>query len=253
MSIIKKLNLKNKLVYVCGGSGLIGKEISKEFINCGAKVINLDLIDKNKKTKKIKFEKFDVVNDGVNLSRINTLIKKYGVPDILIQAAYPTSKNWKSSKLDELKLTSFLDNFEMQLVKNIWFTKMIGNKMKKKGGSIIFLNSIYGLVAQDTKMYENTNINYNFTYAVIKGAITNAVRQMAVIYAKYKIRVNSVCPGGIIDKQGKSFVSKYSMKTPLKRMANAKDIAPMVVFLSTDNAKYITGINLAIDGGFTAI
>ena len=99
----------------------------------------------------------------------------------------------------------------------------------------------------------NTNINYNFTYAVIKGAITNAVRQMAVIYAKYKIRVNSVCPGGIIDKQGKSFISKYSMKTPLKRMANSKDIAPMVVFLSSDNAKYITGINLAIDGGFTAI
>ncbi len=253
MSIIKKLNLKNKLVYICGGSGLIGREISKEFINCGAKVINLDLIDKNKKTKKIKFEKFDIVNDGVNSSRINTLIKKYGVPDILIQAAYPTSKNWKSSKLDKLKLNSFLENFEMQLVKNIWFTKIIGNKMKKKGGSIIFLNSIYGLVAQDTKMYENTNINYNFTYAVIKGAITNAVRQMAVIYAKYKIRVNSVCPGGIIDKQGKSFISKYSMKTPLKRMANSKDIAPTVVFLSSDNAKYITGINLAIDGGFTAI
>ena len=147
MSIIKRLNLRNKLVYICGGSGLIGREISKEFVNCGAKIINLDLINKNKKSKKIKFEKFDVVNDGVNFNKINALIKKYGVPDILIQAAYPTSKNWKSSKLDNLKLNSFLENFEMQLVKNIWFTKMIGNEMKKKGGSIIFLNSIYGLVA----------------------------------------------------------------------------------------------------------
>jgi NAD(P)-dependent dehydrogenase (short-subunit alcohol dehydrogenase family) len=65
--------------------------------------------------------------------------------------------------------------------------------------------------------------------------------------------VNTVSPGGIFDHQPEQFVKAYEKKVPMKRMGNPDDIAPAVSFLLSDQAKYITGQNLVIDGGWTAI
>jgi NAD(P)-dependent dehydrogenase (short-subunit alcohol dehydrogenase family) len=128
----------------------------------------------------------------------------------------------------------------------------------KKKGSIVLTSSIYGEKPQDMSMYEGTNLRENVTYPVIKAGINNFVRQSAVYYGKYNIRINAVSPGGIEgpiaghkEQQDEKFKINYINKTPLKRMTTPLDVANAVVFLSSDNSAYITGQILNVDGGIS--
>ena len=76
---------------------------------------------------------------------------------------------------------------------------------------------------------------------------------MASANGQFGIRVNTVSPGGIFDNQNPSFVANYNKKVPLKRMGLPKDIAPSIAFLLSDDAAYITGHNLMVDGGWTIV
>ena len=131
-------------------------------------------------------------------------------------------------------------------------------KKYKKKGSIIFLNSIYGILGQDLNLYQDTNIQPNPIYSLIKGGLQNFVKNMASFYGTKAIRVNSIITGGVEGhiagskkKQSKNFKLNYAKKTFLKRMADPKEIASGVLFLSSDASSYITGSNLIIDGGRT--
>ena len=127
-------------------------------------------------------------------------------------------------------------------------------KTKKKGGSIIQLSSIYGVVGQDLNVYKGTKMKESMTYALIKGGINNLTRQMASYYGRYKIRVNSLCPGGIEENNHHSkFLKNYKSRVPLKRLCNKNDVASAALFLSSDASSYITGTNIMVDGGWTCI
>jgi NAD(P)-dependent dehydrogenase (short-subunit alcohol dehydrogenase family) len=113
--------------------------------------------------------------------------------------------------------------------------------------------SVYGIVGPDFSIYENTTMTMPAAYSAIKGGIINLTRYLAAYLGPQKIRVNAISPGGIYDNQPANFVNNYNNKVPLRRMGNPDDIAPAVTFLLSDEAGYITGQNLAIDGGWTAI
>ena len=134
---------------------------------------------------------------------------------------------------------------------------MAKNKIK---GSIVNLSSIYGLVGQDLEIYKGTDMEENLSYSVIKGGINNLTRQMGSYYGKLGIRVNAVCPGGVINsedkkylKTQKSFEKRYTEKVPLKRFARTDEVASAVIFLSSEASSYMTGSLLTVDGGWTAI
>jgi NAD(P)-dependent dehydrogenase (short-subunit alcohol dehydrogenase family) len=90
-------------------------------------------------------------------------------------------------------------------------------------------------------------------YAVIKGGMINFTRYLASYLGAYNIRVNAVSPGGILDNQPDVFVKQYSEKVPLKRMGLPEDVSPVIVFLMSRGAAYITGQNMVVDGGWTAV
>ena len=89
-------------------------------------------------------------------------------------------------------------------------------------------------------------------YSAIKGGIITFTKYLATYYAKYGVRANVVCPGGIFNDQPKNFVKKYEEKTPMKRMGKPEDVVGSVIFLACDAASYITGHVLMVDGGWTA-
>ena len=248
-------SLKKKLVFIIGGSGLIGSQTIKCLSTYHAKIINLDI----KKNKITKYNEFFDCTDKDNLE-INYLkiIKKFGVPDILINCSYPKTVDWKNNSFGKVKNVSFNINLQNHLNSYILLSTLTGNlmKSKKKAGSIILLGSIYGVVGQDVEIYKNTKIRENITYSVIKGGIVNFTKQMASYYGKYNIRVNCICPGGVRDKinsKNKNFIKNYKKRVPLKRLAESNEIANVILFFSSDASSYVTGNIMMVDGGWTSI
>ncbi len=260
-SYMSKFSLKGKNAVVVGGAGLIGTEIVTALAQAGAHVVIAELNSVkskslvkslSKKGLPVEYYYFDLT-DIKNLERnIKALLRKIGRLDIWVNAAYPKTSDW-GLKVEDISCDSWQKNIDMHLNSYALSSKYAAEHMKTRGGSIINLGSIYGVVGCDFTIYEGTKLTMPMAYSVIKGGIVNLDRYLASYFGRYKIRVNTVCPGGIYDRQDPVFVRNYSKKTPLKRMAKASEIAPAVVFLASDAASYITGAIIMIDGGWTAI
>lgn len=258
MTYLDKFKITNRLVFVLGGQGLIGKEITRSMLDAGAKVVVLEKkkFKINKKKQNITFEKFDVSIPEKIEKQYYYLIKKYGVPDIFINSSYPKTRDWSSNSFQKIKYKSFAKNINIHLNSFSWLAKIVADSMvkSKKNGNIIQLSSIYGVVGQDLSIYLGTKMKESMSYSVIKGGINNLTRQMASYYGKYNIRVNAICPGGVSDiNHNKIFIKNYNRKVPLKRLAKNTEIASAILFLASDASSYMTGSMLMVDGGWTAI
>lgn len=241
--------LKNKVIVVTGGNGLLGTAMLDDIRMKGGIGISADIAAQNTKNS-IKCD----VTSLISISEtVKFVIEKYGKIDGWVNNAYPRTDDWGLDFLD-IKEESLEINIKWQLNSYILCCQeVIKEMLKKNGGSIINIASIYGIVGNDFTIYENTNINPPAAYSAIKGGLINFTRYLASKYGKSAIRVNAVSPGGIYDNQPKEFVDAYEKKVPLKRMGNPDDIAPAVSFLLSDEGRYVTGHNLIVDGGWTAI
>ena len=246
---------KDKVAVVTGGAGLIGAEIVKALASCGSTVYIADNDKANgkkfKKLSNIRFIDLDITNESSVKEVFTTVKRNSGRIDILVNSAYPRTKDW-GVKFEEIPFKSWKTNLDNQLGGYFICCREAVKYMKQqKGGSIINIGSTYGVVAPDFSIYEGTNMTMPAVYSAIKGGLIVFTKYLASYYGRDKIRVNSVSPGGIFDKQPGSFVERYSKKTPLGRMGRPSEIAGAVVFLASEAASYITGHNLMVDGGWT--
>ncbi|NRS90170.1 NAD(P)-dependent dehydrogenase (short-subunit alcohol dehydrogenase family) [Flavobacterium sp. 7E] len=242
--------LKNKVIIVTGGSGLLGKEIIKDLCAKGSIAINADInvsTDFEKQTLKV-----DITSEESVEKAIMSVIDFYGKIDGLVNNAYPRTKDW-GTKFEDITYESWQRNIDMQMNTTFLFIQKVMPELLKTKGSIVNMTSIYGVVGNDLTIYENTSITTAAPYSAIKGGVINFTRYLASYYGRQGVRVNCVSPGGIFDNQHETFVSNYEKKVPMGRMGNPDDIAPSVSFLLSEEAKYITGQNLIVDGGWTSI
>jgi len=255
-------NLENKNVFITGGAGLIGSEITKAVAELGGTSIIIDINEKlslelceklNKAGFKCHYENIDLTNLQDIDIEIEKLVKKYKVINVWINNAYPRTSDW-GNKVENLKLESWQKNVDMHLNSYSWISRKVCLQMKDQGfGSLINFGSTYGLLGNDFSIYEGTEMTSPMGYSAIKGGIINLTRYLASYFGPFGVRVNNICPGGIFNKQLESFVEKYSAKTPLKRMGKPEEIASACVFLASEASSYITGHTLTVDGGWTAI
>ena len=243
--------LNKKIIIVTGGNGLIGKSIIKKLLIADAIAINFDI---NQDTSEdLSNVNCDITNyESIN-NAIDLVIHKYGKIDGLVNNAYPRSKDW-GNKFENIEYNSWKLNVDMQLNSYFYITQQVSKYMVfNKSGSIINIASIYGVVGPDFTVYENTNMTMPAAYSAIKGGIINFTRYLASYLGCSNIRVNTISPGGIFDNQPVHFIENYNKKVPLRRMGLPDDISPSIIFLLSDESSYITGHNLIIDGGWTAI
>lgn len=245
--------LKDKIIIVTGGSGLIGDVILKDIREKGGIAINVDI---NVKTDISALTvKTDITNEASILETIDVILKSFGRIDGLVNNAYPRTKDW-GTKFEDIKFDSWQKNVDMQMNSTFLFCQKVLTIMKQQqSGSIVNITSIYGVVGNDFTLYEEYGGTSPAAYAAIKGGIINFSRYLASYYGKNNVRINCVSPGGILDdkNQHPSFIRRYCEKVPMQRMGNPDDIAPAVSFMLSEEAKYITGQNLIVDGGWTAI
>lgn len=242
--------LKDKVIIVTGGSGLLGREIVSDLMLKGAMAINAD-INEDTDLKKNNF-KIDITSEKSIVDGLETISKYYGKIDGLVNNAYPRTEDW-GTKFEDISFKSWQKNVDIQMNSTFLFIQKLMPELLKTKGSIVNMASIYGVVGNDMTIYENTNIGTAAQYSAIKGGVINLTRYLASYYGKQGVRLNCVSPGGIFDNQDALFVSNYEKKVPLGRMGTPNDIAPVVSFLLSEEAKYITGQNIIVDGGWTCI
>ena len=260
--------IKSKKVFICGGLGLIGQNITKALHDAGADVLILDI---NKKlaskfisdnfNEDIDYHYFDCSDLDSIEENLTFLFEKNGCPDIFINCSWPRTKDFANNNFEDISLDSLRKNIDIHLNSYSWLAISIAERMAKTSvkGSIIQYGSSYGLVGQDLSIYQGTEMKENASYAASKGGIINLTRSMASYYGKFGIRVNTICPGGVKghvagkNKQPKIFVQNYITKNPIKRFCLPKDISPLCVFLSSSGSDYITGQNFMVDGGWSII
>ena len=243
-------SIKNKIIVVTGGNGLLGKQMVSTFRENGAIVISADIYFEEMTKDDIQI---DITNELSVKNCILTIINKYNKIDGWVNNAYPRTKDW-GNKFEDISIDSWRKNVDMHLNGYFLCCQLVLEQMKNQGfGSLINMSSIYGLLGPDFTVYEGTDMTMPAAYSAIKGGINNLTRYLASYYGAYQIRVNTVSPGGIFDNQPETFVNNYNRKVPMKRMGNPKDIVSAVYFLLTDESSYITGHNLVVDGGWSVI
>ncbi len=244
------MKLKNKVAIVTGGTLGIGEAIAKEYAKEGAKVIILgrnnergNCICKDINTTScINAEYFQVdFNDSQAITKtMEAINKKYPKIDILVNNAGIATVGTVESLEEEQ-----WDNIFRINVKAVYLMcKQIIPIMRKNGsGSIINIASSAGIVGAWGL----------HAYSATKGAVIQLTKSMAAEYAKENIRVNALCPGATATPLMDNIDQEFIKMIPMKRMAKPIEIAKGAVFLASEDSSFITGSNLVIDGGFTAI
>lgn len=243
--------LENKVIIVTGGNGLLGRNIINKISSEGGICINVDV--NHETSEDLSLVQCDITNPESVQNCIEAIITRYGRVDGLVNNAYPRTKDW-GVKFEDIQYDSWKSNVDWQLNSYFYFAQQVTQQMKlQRGGSIINMSSIYGVVGPDFTVYDGTEMTMPAAYSAIKGGIVNFSRYLASYLGPHNIRVNTVSPGGIFDGQNQIFVDNYNRKVPLRRMGLPEDIAPVIAFLLSDEAGYITGQNINVDGGWTAI
>lgn len=248
-------NLENKNIIVTGALGKLGKEICKILYNNGLNIIALArLKDKQEEDYKSISLISDIYDcDVSNESEFNKTFKKildeYKKIDGLITS---TSYRPMKSGLDDT-----IENWNKSISQNstaIFLPcREVGRIMcKQKYGSIINVSSIYGIGSPLKSLYDGTDITTEPDYPFIKGGTIALTKYLASFYAEFNVRVNAIAPGGIFNNQNPTFLSNYSKRVPMGRMAIEKEIVNLMLFLLSEESSYITGTVIPVDGGWSA-
>ncbi|MCG3663352.1 flagellin modification protein A [Aliarcobacter butzleri] len=254
--------LKDKVVVITGGAGLIGKEFVKAVIENGGIAIIADIneelgkklkesLSKELDTSNIDFFKLDITSKNSLNECINFLDEKYKKIDALINNAYPRNKNYGRHFFD-VEYEDFIQNLGLNLGGYFTASQQFSQYFKNQGyGNIINISSIYGVVAPRFEVYDNTAMTMPVEYAAIKSGLIHLTKYMAKYFKGMNIKVNALSPGGIFDHQPEAFLEKYKEKCLNKGMLDNSDLKGTLIYLLSDMSKYVNGQNIIVDDGFS--
>jgi NAD(P)-dependent dehydrogenase (short-subunit alcohol dehydrogenase family) len=254
-------DLTGKIAVVTGGKGHYGAPISEGLAEAGAHVIIASRDKAGCDTLAAKLKEAGWCAEGAELDlacdeSIDALAsmtkERFGAVDILVNASVTRQFYGDPQVVDREEVMASL-NINVAGLQMITKRIMADMIEKKKGGSIINIGSIQAVRAPHFYIYDEDQSSA-LGYTMEKFGMIGFTKWLAAFYGKNGIRVNCVSPGGYtpgLEKERPGFYARYEKKCPLGRWAEWDDIKGPVVFLASDAARYVTGANLVMDGGFT--
>lgn len=253
-------SLQGKVIVQFGGTGLLGRALVSALGTAGATLVvasrsraSLDSLaaDERAAGRTIQVDEVDIGSEASLHALRDRLLAAHGRVDGIVFNA--VSRPMKSYADDLAAWKSSMDTNATGFFATV---RAFGDAMaEKKSGSIVNIASQMGTIGMNPWLYEGTAMGAPPDYFFHKGGMINLTRYLASHYGPANVRVNVVSPGGIYNPekpQADAFLARYGKMTMLGRMADAREIGGSVVFLLSDASTYITGANLAIDGGYTA-
>jgi len=260
MGVFEAFSLEGKTALVTGAAGIAGQQILRAMVEAGATTYiasrnksTLDDLEKSytEKGRNVIALEYDQSNEKSILRLRDAILERSGAPDVLVNNA--VARPMKAGYQDDL--ATFDESMRINATGLFAITRAIGDSMAEaERGSIINIASIQGMVAPDPSIYRGTDMNVWYPdYFFHKGGMINFTRFAASYYGARNVRCNCLSPGGIQQEtQPAAFIEQYNDRTLLGRLANDTDLMGGVIFLASDASSYVTGINLPVDGGYTA-
>ncbi len=239
------INFKNKKILITGASGGIGNELVKKFISLGGSVLGggtktekLDLL--KKQYPSIKVKKFDISEHSRIEEFIDYAVLELGGLDILINNA--------GTNMDNLSLRMKEDDWKKVIDVNLTSTFLITKHAIKK-----MLKNKFGRIVNITSVVGHTGNLGQSNYSASKAGIVGMSKSLAIEYAKKNITVNCVSPGYIVSDMTLNIAEKVKLyltsRIPMGKLGTGEDVSNCVAFLSSDQASYVTGETIHVNGG----
>ena len=239
------ISFKNKNILITGASGGIGNELVKKYLSLGGNVMGtgtnaekLDLLKKNYPSVKVK--KFDIADHSRIEEFIENVTLELGGLDILINNA--------GTNVDNLSLRMKDEEWKKVIDINLTSTFLLSKYAIKK-----MLKNKFGRVVNITSVVGHTGNLGQSNYAASKAGIIGMSKSLAIEYAKKNITVNCVSPGFIVSNMTMNIAEKVKMyltsRIPMGKLGSGEDVSNCAAFLSSDQASYITGETIHVNGG----
>ena len=239
------INFKNKNILITGASGGIGNELVKKFVSLGGNVLGsgtkaekLDLL--KKRYPNIKVKRFDMAEHQRVEEFIDNVFLELGGLDILINNA--------GTNMDNLSLRMKDDEWKKVIDINLTSTFLLSKYAIKK-----MLKNKYGRIVNITSVVGHTGNLGQSNYAASKAGIIGMSKSLAIEYAKKNITVNCVSPGFIVSDMTMNIAEKVKLyltsRIPMGKLGTGEDVSNCVAFLSSEQASYVTGETVHVNGG----
>lgn len=264
-------NLDEETIVLTGVSGQLGSVYAKALLEHGAsKVIGLDIRDSEISKKlsidyksRFLFIETDITDKDSIRRTLQKMKSLQLAPTVLINNAgldsNPDSSSDDACRFEDYSEETWDKVLDVNLKGVFLCCQVFGGQMaKNKKGRIINISSIYGLVSPDQNMYEyrrkkGEDFYKPVAYSASKSGLINLTKYLAVYWAKDNVTVNTLTIAGVFNNQDQDFLDQYNQRIPIGRMAKEDDYNGAIIFLSSNASNYMTGSNLIIDGGWTAI
>jgi len=237
-------NLKNKIVVITGGAGLLGKMHAEAVQEVGGTAILTDVVDDSNCQYMDITNKKSIENFVNSLDRVDVLINNAALNPKM-------STKDETNRFEDFSLDKWNKSLQVNLTgaflcSQVFINKMIKDKTK---GVVINVASDLGVIAPNQTIYEDDVKPVD--YSVTKHGIIGLTKYLSTYFGDKNIRVNAISPGGVYTNQSDDFVKRLSKLIPMGRMANQDEYKGAIVFLCSDASSYMNGHNLILDGGRT--
>ena len=235
--------LAGRVAIVTGALGNLGPVWVEALAGAGATVVGLDLREARGVLRAD-------VTDHASLERALARVQdEHETPSVLVNNAGIDVPPGSAGD------APFKETLDVNVAGVYNATQVFGQAMCRAGrGSIVNIGSLYASIAPIPSFYDHLDPPFAkpAAYGASKAAVVNLTRYFARLWGPHGVRVNALSPGGVRGEQDPEFVRKYSERVPLGRMAEPEDLVGALLFLASDESRYVTGHELRVDGGFTA-
>jgi NAD(P)-dependent dehydrogenase (short-subunit alcohol dehydrogenase family) len=248
--------IEGSVAVVTGASGNLGPVWIGALADAGATVVGIDLEERPVEGA-VAVEAGDIRDASAITSILERVVAEHGEPQILVNNAGIDQPPGPGSggRIEDVPMAEFRDILDVNIAGTFNVTKAVGSRMARGGGgSIVNIGSLYAGIAPEPGFYDHLEPAFLKppAYGASKAAVVNLTRYFARLWGPAGVRVNALSPGGVAGGQDAEFVRKFAARVPLGRLAQPEELAGPLLFLASEESRYVTGQELLVDGGFTA-
>jgi len=264
--VLQQFRLDGRVAFLSGATGHLGRMMTEALAGAGAHVVlnarSPDVLESfcaelRERGHKVSVACFDVTDEAAVVKNIALIGEKHGRLDIIVNNA----SHGRSGTVDSTTRADFAQAYQVNVVAAFRITQLAVPLLRESakttaGSSVVNIASMYGSVSPDPSIYGTSGANNPPSYGAAKAALIQWTLYAACHLARDRIRVNCISPGPFPAARylqaDPGFHDRLKAKVPMRRTGDPRELCGPLLFLASDASSYVTGVNLAVDGGWTA-